>query len=221
MAAVPVTLVPIRLPAHQVAARPESEIQTPAVLPEITLLAPLAPCRRSCCLKSPLRSPMPTDVGDGGGAGIVGADQVALDQVAVAQRSVPRCRAATRCRCRADRVAAVVLPPSSRYPAVRPLGTAAVPAALVPIKFPVNEVAGRAAPVRSPPSTVLPEITLPAPPARAADRVPGASIDVDAVVGVGDRGGTGEVGADEVALRPGCRRAPLRRSRRRQRRCPR
>ena len=56
--------------------------------------------------------------------------------------------------------------------AIKPLGSAAVPAGFVPIRLPCDEIVGRARADYGHAVAVLPEMTLPAP-GRAADRVAG------------------------------------------------
>ena len=116
-----------------------------ASLPEMMLRRGRA-CRRSCCRRRPLMQHAVAAVAQGRGAGGVGADEVALHQVAGRPGLEIRRRCAVArddvagARCRtADRV--VVDTPSTTTPT--PIGPGPVPAASVPMKLPAIRLPAR------------------------------------------------------------------------------
>ena len=84
------------------------------------------------------------------------------------------------------------------------------PAALVPMLFASTSLTV-AAPLAGDvdAGSVLPEMTLPRGGRRAADGVARRPVDFDARLRIGQGGGAGGVGADEVALQRRCSSVPL------------
>ena len=161
------------------------------------------PCRRSCC-PSPKGDDAVAAVAQGGRAGGVGADEVALTTIAGKGLSrigidwipLPALPEMTL-------PAPAVVPPIvllvalvDQIPAGRGWRWQTCPAALVPMKLPCDHVAGRAGAGDPDAVAAVAGDDVAGPGGRAADRVVVTCVHLDAVVGVGQGGGAGGVGAD-------------------------